>query len=566
MLPRLDAATVAPPSAADAAGAAPAFGDGRQAAFQRALQTLVGQQVQAEVLSKYSDGSFLVKVAENSVRMALPDNVQVGAELPLTVIAAQPRPTFQLGTGPLPGNLAALVYTETPAAGAAADGLYGPPLPGQEAQAAAGRPQAGAAGLPGQAAGNGAVADSAAGAGQAPEAEGAGSAGSASSAGAAAGKAGAGSAAGLPGGATSGAAGAGAAADLQAELAADPRAAAAGRAATAPATPPPAGANPGAAAANAAAAGLAAGLAAGTANGAATAGASAANAAAANAAAGAAAGATSGTALAAGLQASGVDLTRPQRLAATLLGKAPLTAAADLPKLDPSTPAPTLSSTARVLTSVLSAAQGSAATLIGKVPLFGGDGPPNTAQLAQRLGDTIGQSGLFYESHVAAWARGERSLPELMQEPQMQRLAQGAESAARAAGPDLSAAQMINQQLHAQEQSRVQWNGQAWPGQNMQWEIRREQRDAEQQDQGGGDGKPEAVWRSGVKFRFAMLGEVSATVTLVGDQVHIQMQTDSDGAATTLRAYAGQLEQAMEAAGAPLSSLTIGQDSEAGDE
>jgi hypothetical protein len=531
MLPRLDSATVAPPSAADAAGAAPAFGDGRQAAFQRALQTLVGQQVQAEVLSKYSDGSFLVKVAENSVRMALPDSVQVGAELPLTVIAAQPRPTFQLGTGPLPGNPAALVYTETPAAGAAAEGLYGPPLPGQETQAAAGRPQAGAAGPSGQAAGDGAAAEGAAGAGQASEAEAAGSAA------AAAGKAGAsatGGNAGLPGGAA-----AGAAADLPAELAADPRAAAAGRAAAAPGTNLPAGANPGAAAANAAAANAAA----------------------------AAAGAASGAALAAGLQASGVDLTRPQRLAATLLGKAPLTAAADLPKLDPSTPAPTLSSTARVLTSVLSAAQGSAATLIGKVPLFGGDGPPNTAQLAQRLGDTIGQSGLFYESHVAEWARGERGLPELMREPQMQRLAQGAESAARAAaGPDLSAAQMINQQLHAQEQSRVQWNGQAWPGQNMQWEIRREQRDAEQQGQGGGDGKPEAVWRSGVKFRFAMLGEVSATVTLVGDQVHIQMQTDSGGAATTLRAYAGQLEQAMEAAGAPLSSLTIRQDSEAGDE
>ncbi len=68
-----------------------------------------------------------------------------------------------------------------------------------------------------------------------------------------------------------------------------------------------------------------------------------------------------------------------------------------------------------------------------------------------------------------------------------------------------------------------------------------------------------------MRFRFAMLGEVSATVTLVGDQVHLQMQTDTHDAATTLRAYAGQLEQAMEAAGAPLSSLTIS-GSEAGDE
>jgi len=39
------------------------------------------------------------------------------------------------------------------------------------------------------------------------------------------------------------------------------------------------------------------------------------------------------------------------------------------------------------------------------------------------------------------------------------------------------------------------------------------------------------------------------------------VQADDGGTADTLRAYAGQLEQAMEAAGAPLSSLTIAQES-----
>lgn len=144
----------------------------------------------------------------------------------------------------------------------------------------------------------------------------------------------------------------------------------------------------------------------------------------------------------------------------------------------------------------------------------------------------------------------------------MQRMLQSGESAARAAasGPDLTSAQLINQQLHTQEQGRVQWNGQAWPGQPMQWEIRREQRDGRKDDgKGGADGEPEHIWRSGVKFRFPMLGSVSAAVTLVGGQVHIQVQADSGDTADTLRAYASRLEQAMEAAGAPLSSLTIAQ-------
>jgi hypothetical protein len=56
---------------------------------------------------------------------------------------------------------------------------------------------------------------------------------------------------------------------------------------------------------------------------------------------------------------------------------------------------------------------------------------------------------------------------------------------------------------------------------------------------------------------------VSAAVTLVGEQVHIQVQTDSDGSAVTLRAYASELESAMAAAGVA-SSLTISQEDDHG--
>ncbi|MRW88310.1 flagellar hook-length control protein FliK, partial [Pseudoduganella sp. FT26W] len=258
------------------------------------------------------------------------------------------------------------------------------------------------------------------------------------------------------------------------------------------------------------------------------------------------------------------DAVKPQSLAATLLGKAPLIPAHELPELGANTPQPVLSSAARALTTLLSTAQAgqtSQLALIGKTALFG-NAAPDTGELAQKLQDTISKSGLFYESHVAEWVKGDRPLAELMREPQMQRLLQqGNETAARAAtsGPDLSAAQMVNQQLHTQEQNRVLWNGQAWPGQEMQWEVRRDQREGGQGGGGGGDaeGEPDQIWRSGVRFRLPLLGAVSAAVTLIGDQVHIQVQTGSDDSAATLRAWAGQLEGAMQAAGAPLSSLSI---------
>src|SRR5690349_5066966 len=72
--------------------------DPRQQAFQRAMATQLGQSLQAEVLSKLSDGSYVVRVADMAARMPLPANVQVGAQVPLTLVAVNPRPTFQLTT------------------------------------------------------------------------------------------------------------------------------------------------------------------------------------------------------------------------------------------------------------------------------------------------------------------------------------------------------------------------------------------------------------------------------------------------------------------------------------
>jgi hypothetical protein len=257
---------------------------------------------------------------------------------------------------------------------------------------------------------------------------------------------------------------------------------------------------------------------------------------------------------------------RATTLAATLLGKAPLTPAEQLPPLSTNTSPATLSAAARALTSALTSAYptpGVPVTIQGKVPLSAG-GAPEPAQLSQRLQQALGDSGLFYESHVAEWAAGQRPLQDLQREPQMQRQAQAAaqspaDNIAKAqSGPDLSAAQMINQQLHTQEQGKLHWQGEAWPGQPMQWRVER--------DTGDGGGKPRSgrdedgaapVWRSGVRFRFPLLGKVGANVTMVGDQVHIQVLSGSEDTAGTLRAWAGQLQEALAAAGAPLASLTI---------
>lgn len=526
MLPRLDPAALptppaggsAPASGADGAAAIPG-GDARQQALQRFLADMIGQTLPGSVLSTAADGSTLVKIADNLVRLMLPPGLTPGSDVALTVVAASPRPTFQIGNGNAGG---ALVYSAAPeAATPASTPTYGAlasqnaPLPGAIAQSATpGAPaQQGAAGAPLP--------------GALPNAAPAGTGASA-------------------------AAGAGLSYASLAELLASVDVPVASSAA---ATAPGAAGTSAAAPLNPAAAALAGTLVAGAkADGAAL-------------AAALTAGLTQATTAPPPSAAALVALAQKlPTLAAALLGRAPLTPADQLPELNDGTPGAALSSAGRALTILLSAAQslpGTPMTLVGKAPLVA-DGAPEPEQLAKTLRATVSESGLFYESHVTDWAKGERPLPDLLREPQMQRMMEEATAPPRPAnaGPDLGAAQLVNLQLHTQEQARVQWTGQAWPGQQMQWDIRREQCQGRDGGEAGG-GEPEAVWRSGVRFRFPLLGQISAAVTIVGEQVHVQVLADSDDTVATLRAYAGELETAMAAAGAPLSSLAIAADQDA---
>jgi len=63
----------------------------------RLNQIGIGKMMQAQVLSRLTDGSFMVKLADTAVRMNLPAGTQAGDALDLTLIATQPRLTFSMG-------------------------------------------------------------------------------------------------------------------------------------------------------------------------------------------------------------------------------------------------------------------------------------------------------------------------------------------------------------------------------------------------------------------------------------------------------------------------------------
>ena len=73
-----------------------ALGEPGQESLRRLTALETGKAFQAQVLSRLSNGDFLVGIADTAARMALPEGTRVGGQLSLTMIGREPRPLFLL--------------------------------------------------------------------------------------------------------------------------------------------------------------------------------------------------------------------------------------------------------------------------------------------------------------------------------------------------------------------------------------------------------------------------------------------------------------------------------------
>ena len=130
-----------------------------------------------------------------------------------------------------------------------------------------------------------------------------------------------------------------------------------------------------------------------------------------------------------------------------------------------------------------------------------------------------------------------------------------AEAGVRPETMNSDSVRMINLQLNALEQQRVGWQGELWPGQQIEWEI------TEDTPHGKESAEPEErVWQSTVRFDMPVLGSVAATVRLAGQRVQVQVRTANEDTAALLRMHGEALSSALEAAGSPLDQLAIKSD------
>lgn len=233
--------------------------------------------------------------------------------------------------------------------------------------------------------------------------------------------------------------------------------------------------------------------------------------------------------------------------------------------------------------------------------------PLETAKLAQSLMQSIEKSGLFYESHLAAWLNETRSLADILQEPQAQiapnnldelkekimtllkdaqMLHKEAEYEQNAAVPlpdsdrlrherdeklnalnqqitqlveelnyreetfqpiDENALPILQQQMElADNPHQVVWQGQVWSNQNMEWRLKE---DVPEGEQGAQLDKHLRQWHSEIRLTLPSLGEIVGKVTYQGGRTKIELHAVDPETQQLFQSQLLKLQQNLESAG-----------------
>jgi hypothetical protein len=233
---------------------------------------------------------------------------------------------------------------------------------------------------------------------------------------------------------------------------------------------------------------------------------------------------------------------------------------------------------------------------------------PQPAQFVQALRSALQQTGLFYESHLTQMVFGQRTPEQLAREPQArldqsavitrdtpqqtgtpsaQAPAQQAPSWGNAAGltsssntpssllapsgnsstsltlssslaadnsnplagihPDST--MLVRQQLDVLANQALVWQGQAWPGVPMEWEVERDRSHEENEAAGN------AHWATRLQIELPRLGLVQVRLNLSGNQLVLSLVAPSS--AGELSQNSDTLRQRLAAAGLTLSQIDV---------
>jgi hypothetical protein len=259
---------------------------------------------------------------------------------------------------------------------------------------------------------------------------------------------------------------------------------------------------------------------------------------------------------------------------------------------------PALSPTGQLISFLLTGQPApEAARLANGQPLAPTAAQVNAQTLAPALRQSIGESGLFYESQQSRWMAGKVTTESLLRQPQGElssvatapspatpagaaRGTTGAEwlamvaageaeppnadnrstqaaNASAASGPASARAAtmerllpVMHQQLDALATHHYIWQGHVWPNQTMELEIE------DPRDESGGDGE-EHPWKTTLRLTLPQLGGVEAKLELDRSGIRIRLAADGAEAVRSLNTGREALASALEAANVPLRTMHV---------
>ncbi len=190
----------------------------------------------------------------------------------------------------------------------------------------------------------------------------------------------------------------------------------------------------------------------------------------------------------------------------------------------------------------------------------GQSGEYEVVQLANALRHSIVSSGIFYESHLARWFRGELSRQALVAEPQAHFVT--SPSGLSSSGIELPEAlqQVVRHQLEVLSQPVLRWEGQVWPGIFTSLLIR------------GGEDAPESEseeekaqktvlrdeWQFKLTIGLEKLGEVRVWLALRAEALNVVVEATTANAEQQLRQGRQVLLERLSDGGFEVSDVRIG--------
>lgn len=116
---------------------------------------------------------------------------------------------------------------------------------------------------------------------------------------------------------------------------------------------------------------------------------------------------------------------------------------------------------------------------------------------------------------------------------------------------------LVQQQLQTLDSRQLAWQGQVWPGQNMEWRV--EERAARE---GGGGDIEMPHWQTSLRLQLPSLGNVQATLAFIPQGLRINLKAEME-TAEIMKGALGKLLRSMESSGLRVLGMSVDRHEEA---